>query len=194
MVAYDRAGFGESGVGPAGLSPRQQVGQLDAVLGRLRTPQDRIVVGHSYGGLLAVLHAHLFPSHLRGLVLIDPMNVRFVRATGDFVHSTVPHIDHPASAKDTAVARMVGTFDALMRDPDASDAGLRVPMVVIAAGEAWWNKPEIDRAWRVSHEAIAEAGPRRRLVVADGSNHDVPAKRPDAIIHAVLSLATSRPD
>ena len=194
VVAYDRAGFGESGVGPAGLTPRQQIGQLDAVLGRLRTPQDRILIGHSYGGLLAVLHAHLFPGHVRGLVLIDPMNVRFVRATGDFVYSTVPHIDHPASAKDTAVARMVGTFDALTRDPDASDAGLRVPVVVITAGVAWWNKPEIDRSWRASHEAMAEAGPHRRLIVADGSNHDVPAKRPGAIIDAVLSLAAPRPD
>ena len=188
VVAYDRAGFGGSGTGPAGLTPRQQVGQLGDALDRLRTPPDQIVVGHSYGGLLAILHAHLAPKHVCGLVLIDPMNARFVRATGDFVYSTVPHIEHPASAKDSAVARMVSTFDALVRDPDASDAGLRMPMVIVTAGEAWWKKAEIDRAWRASHEAIARAAPRRRLVVATGSNHDVPEQRPDAIIDAVVSL------
>lgn len=192
VVAYDRAGFGESGVGPAELAPRQQVRQLHEALERLRTPPDRIVVGHSYGGLLALLHAHLYPERVRGLVLVDPMNARFVEATGDFVQSTVPHIEHPATAKDTAIARMVRTFDELARDPAASDAGLKLPMVVITAGEAWWKKPDIDRAWRDSHQAIANGAPHRRLVVAEGSDHDVPDKRPEAIVEAVLSL-TARP-
>jgi pimeloyl-ACP methyl ester carboxylesterase len=188
VVAYDRAGFGESGTGPADLTPRQQVRQLHEALERLGTPPARIVVGHSYGGLLSLLHAHLYPKRVRGLVLVDPMNARFVQATGDFVQSTVPHIDHPASAKDTAIARMVGTFDDLARDPAASDARLEVPIVVITAGQAWWKKPDIDRAWRDSHMAIASAAPHRRLVVADGSDHDVPEKRPEAIVEAVLSL------
>jgi pimeloyl-ACP methyl ester carboxylesterase len=75
VVVYDRAGFGESGVGPAELTPRQQIRQLDEALERLRTAPDRIVVGHSYGGLLALLHAHLYPRRVRGVVLVDPMNV-----------------------------------------------------------------------------------------------------------------------
>jgi pimeloyl-ACP methyl ester carboxylesterase len=189
VVAYDRAGFGESGMGPAELTPRQQVRQLDEALERLGTAPDRIVVGHSYGGLLALLHAHLYPKRVRGLVLVDPMNARFVKATGDFVQSTVPHIEHPVSAKDTAIARMVRTFDALAGDRAASDAGLELPMVVITAGKAWWKKADIDSAWRDSHQAIANAAPHRRLVVAEGSDHDIPEKRPEAIVQAVLSLA-----
>ena len=192
VVAYDRAGFGESGVGPAELTPRQQVRQLHEALERLRTPPDRIVVGHSYGGLLSLLHAHLYPKQVRGLVLVDPMNARFVKATGDFVQSTVPHIEHPVSAKDTAIARMVRTFDQLARDPAASDDGLKLPIVVITAGQAWWKKPDIDGAWRASHQAIANAAPRRRLLVADGSDHDVPEKRPEAIVEAVMSLTVQR--
>src|SRR6185436_15289253 len=56
VVVYDRAGFGQSEIGPMNLTPRQQVEQLDRVLGALRTPSNRIVMGHSYGGLLAVVH------------------------------------------------------------------------------------------------------------------------------------------
>jgi pimeloyl-ACP methyl ester carboxylesterase len=192
VVAYDRAGFGESGMGPPDLTPRQQVRQLHVALERLGTASDRIVVGHSYGGLLTLLHAHLYPERVRGLVLVDPMNARFVKATGDFVQSTVPHIEHPVSAKDTAIARMVRTFDALARDPAASDAGLGLPIVVITAGQDWWKKPDIDRAWRDSHQAIVNAAPRRRLVVADGSDHDIPKMRPEAIVQAVLSLTAER--
>ena len=188
VVAYDRAGFGKSELGAWDLTPRRQMAQLDAALGRLGTPRDRIVIGHSYGGVLATLQAHLFAGRVRGLVLVDPMNARFVAATGDFVYSTVPHIEHPANASDSATARLVRSFDGLVRDPDAGDTGLRVPIVVITAGEPVWKKAEIDRAWRASHEAIAQAGPGRRLLVADRSDHDVPEKRPDTIVEAVLSL------
>ena len=192
VVAYDRAGFGESGMGPADLTPRQQVRQLHEALERLEPAPDRIVVGHSYGGLLALLHAHLYPEHVRGLVLVDPMNARFVQATGDFVQSTVPHIEHPTIARDTAVARMVSTFAELARDPAASDAGLALPIVVVTAGQSWWKKADIDRAWRDSHQAIVHAAPDRRLVVADGSDHDIPEQRPEAIVQAVLSLTVQR--
>ena len=148
VVVYDRAGFGGSGMGPAELTPRQQIRQLHKALERLETAPDRIVVGHSYGGLLSLLHAHLYPKQVRGLVLVDPMNSRFVQATGDFVQSTVPHIEHPTSAKDTAIARMVRTFDELALDPAASDAGLALPIVIITAGnlvEEAGHRPRVAR-------------------------------------------------
>lgn len=193
VVVYDRAGFGQSETGPMDLTPRRQVEQIDGVLDQLGTPPDRIVMGHSYGGVLAVVHAHLFPRKVRGLILVDPMNQRFVRATGDAVYSTVPKIDHPATSRDSALARMVTTFPELVNDTTAGDGDLTMPMVVITAGEPFWGKgPEMDQAWRKSHAAIADARPGRRLVVADGSKHDIPAKRPDAILDAAVSM-TSQP-
>src|SRR5690606_3477173 len=54
VVVFDRAGFGGSELGPADLTPHRQVEQLDRVLDRLNTPPERIVMGHSYGGVLAV--------------------------------------------------------------------------------------------------------------------------------------------
>jgi len=44
------------------------------------------------------------------------------------------------------------------------------------------------RAWRDSHKAIAHAGRHRRLVVAEGSDHDIPEMRPEVIVEAVLSI------
>jgi hypothetical protein len=39
-----------------------------------------------------------------------------------------------------------------------------------------------------SHQAIANAAPRRHLVVAEGSDHDIPGMRPETIVQAMLSL------
>ena len=117
----------------------------------------------------------------------DPMNPRFVRATGDFVYSTVQRIEQPATARDTALARMVRTFPGFVRDP-AGDGDLRIPVVVITAGTPWWGKPDIERAWRASHEAIAAAGPDRRLVMAEGARHLIAKERPEAIVEGVVSL------
>lgn len=192
VVVYDRAGFGQSDIGPMSLTPRQQVEQLDRVLTLLQTPQDRILMGHSYGGLMAVAHAHLYPDKVRALVLVDPMNQRFVNATGDAVYSTVPKIERPATRRDSALVRLVNTFDSIAKAPMANDAGLTIPIVVITAGEPFWGKG-LDEPWRGSHAAIAEARPGRRLVVAEGSKHDIPAKRPDMIIDAAAALVEGVP-
>jgi pimeloyl-ACP methyl ester carboxylesterase len=189
VVAYDRAGFGRSDIGPMDLMPRRQVEQLDRVLTLLQTPPDRILIGHSYGGLMAVAHAHLYPGKVRGLVLVDPMNQRFVTATGDAVYATVPKIERPATARDSALARLVSTFDSIAKDPIAKDADLTIPIVVITAGEPFWGRtPDMDGPWRASHTAIAGSRENRRLVIAEGSKHDIPAKRPDTILDAAALL------
>jgi pimeloyl-ACP methyl ester carboxylesterase len=191
VVAYDRAGLGGSGLGPVALTPRDQVRQLHEALERLGTPRARILVGTSYGGMMTLLHAHLYPAVVRGLVLVDPMNPRFVRSTGDFIYSTARRNEHPVTEADTAYNRVVETFPGFVRDPDAGDGGLRVPIVVITAGTPWWGKPEIERAWRASHEAMAAGGPDRRLVVAEGSRHLVAKEAPATIVEGVVSLLDS---
>jgi pimeloyl-ACP methyl ester carboxylesterase len=114
IVAYERAGFGRSELGPSDLSPVTQARQLGAALEQLRVPARRIFIGHSYGGLMAVLEAHLYPAQLAGVVLIDPMNTRFVDATGDFVYSTVPHITDPRTDGERAIEQLVRTFGELV--------------------------------------------------------------------------------
>lgn len=195
VVTYERAGFGKSELGPTDLTPAIQVAQLGKALERLAVPARWIVVGHSYGGLVTVAHADTYPAHVAGVVLVDPMNTRFVDATGDFVSSTVPHITEPKNDGERAIARLVRTFPELAAIARVAEPKLRIPMVVITTTRSVWNNREAeDRAWRASHAAIAGAAPGRRLVVAENSGHDVPSDRPDTIVDAVLSLlpATAR--
>lgn len=188
VVAYDRAGLGGSGPGPTDSRPEDEMRDLQSALARLKVPNWTIVVAHSYGAMLALLNAGRYPKRVAGLVLVDPMNTRFIEATGDFIFTTVPAITQPSNERERTIVRMVATFPELIREVSPLEPGLRQPMVVITAGKPWWGREDIDRAWRRSHEAIAAAGTQRQLVVAEGSDHGVPEDRPEVIVTSVQRL------
>jgi pimeloyl-ACP methyl ester carboxylesterase len=151
IVTYDRAGLGGSELGPADLTPEEEIRDLSDALDQLGTPAPRILVGHSYGAMLAILHAGLYPDHIVGLVLVDPMNPDFVQETGDFVQSTVPDIAAPGNDRERVVIRMKRTCSDLIARTAEIEPSLTIPIVVLTAGEPWWGTEEIDRAWRRSH-------------------------------------------
>lgn len=187
VVTYDRASLGSSDPGPAALTPEQEVRDLRGALESLGVPSRLILVASSYGGMLALLHADLFPDDVVGLVLVDPMNHVFIRETGDFVQSTVPDIAEPTNDRERLIVRMKRTLEELSDRVGEIEPELAIPIVVVTAGEPWWDREEIDRAWRASHETLA-GRPGRQLVVAEGSDHDVPDERPDVIVDAVARV------
>lgn len=71
MLSYDRAGIGDSR-STAPLTPAILTQQLLALLSNLGIRRPVVVVGHSYGGLIAVLHAAQAPAAVRSVVQIDP--------------------------------------------------------------------------------------------------------------------------
>lgn len=188
IVAYDRASIGSSDPGPADLTPEQEMRDLRGALASLGVPARTILIGTSYGAMLALLHAGLYPEDVAGLVLVDPMNHVFIEETGDFVQSTVPDVPEPTTEIDRLIVRMKRTLEELTDRTGAIEPELTVPIVVITAGKAWWGQGEIDRAWRASHETMAGRRPGRELVVAEDSSHHVAAQRPDVIVAAVARV------
>lgn len=73
VIAYDRAGYGASD--PAALSLDLQLGDLVAVI-EATGPTPCVLVGHSWGGLLAQMAAWAQPELVAGLVLVDPSHER----------------------------------------------------------------------------------------------------------------------
>lgn len=195
VVAYDRAGLGSSELGPSDLTPADEVTDLRRALAAVGAPPRTIVVGHSYGGMLALLQAGLYPDAVAGLVLVDPMNPRFVQATGDFVYSTAPDLSDPRTDRERALKRMVDGFEGLVRDVTPIEPGLKVPMAILTAGEPWWPRDDVNAAWRKSHAEMAAAAPNRRVEVVPGTDHDIPNERPGAVVRTVLAvIAEARAD
>ena len=72
-VSYDRAGLGWSG---PGLQPRTIWNVADewrTLMDRADIPKPRVLVGHSYGALVAIAYALRHPSEIAGMVLVDPV-------------------------------------------------------------------------------------------------------------------------
>ncbi len=76
VVAYDRAGQAWSDPSPNPRTPVFMVGELKMLLDRLDLQPPYILVGHSFGGLLARLYAGFRTEEVAGLVLIDSSDVQ----------------------------------------------------------------------------------------------------------------------
>jgi pimeloyl-ACP methyl ester carboxylesterase len=81
-VAYDRAGEGWSDLGPTPRTMRQEAHELHLLLAKAGIDPPYVLVGHSYGGLLARVYARDFPGEVAGVVLVDATHENTVLMLG----------------------------------------------------------------------------------------------------------------
>src|SRR5258708_2849048 len=70
--AYDRAGSGSSGPGPAPRTMAQEVFELHLLLDAADVRAPYVLVGHSIGGFLVRLYVERYGGDIVGVVLVDP--------------------------------------------------------------------------------------------------------------------------
>ena len=70
-ILFDRAGTGWSDPGPFPRRTRVEAEELEALLRRAGEPGPFVLVGHSYGGLLAANYARRYPARTAAVVLLD---------------------------------------------------------------------------------------------------------------------------
>ncbi len=198
VVSYDRAGFGRSELPSAPYDVRRELAALHSALQLLRLADSIIIVGHSYGGLLATIYAHEYPKTVLGLVLVDPNTVAFVDAVGGASSPLLVSFDtsRPLSKVELAGKRQVDAFPQTVVVARRSPPSTTLPIVLITAGNPFWPTAAANNARRTAHDELVRGGARRRLVIATGAGHQIPSARPDLIIAAVeevLSIAHSAP-
>ena len=201
VIAYDRAGFGQSDLPETPCDLREDTAALWRGLRSLGLDRDLVLVGLSYGGFLIRFEAAEHPDAVRGLVFVDPFTVEFVDALGiDYCdnHPMMGKLPFDASRPETlsklqrALVRMVG---APRRNLAEKMAVVRkavvpagIPVRVITSGTAWLPNPDELRAWRGSHERFTASIKGALLVLAEKSGHMIPYSEPDLLISVVSEV------
>jgi len=70
-LSYTRAGIGRSSVAAVPKTCHDLVEELSELLNELDVKKPYLLVGHSFGGLIARLYASLYPLDICGIVLVD---------------------------------------------------------------------------------------------------------------------------
>ena len=212
IVAYDRAGLGQSARDGITPTPRHVATRLRGLLARLGAGPPYVLVGHSWGGMLAYHYAGYYPAEVAGLVLIEPAPILTLSASEqiapfDSVGAGRAGFDAywsgfasffagaaPAVRAEFDVYRSLVTTELHERDLRPLPA---VPLIVIVAGKYLpiWSlevpyDPEayfgVDLRQRVREfERWVLASPRGTLVVSSHNTHAIPREDPDLVLWAV---------
>jgi pimeloyl-ACP methyl ester carboxylesterase len=193
--AYDRAGTGNSVAPPGVRDARDEIADLRRLLARARVAPPYVLVGHSYGGVLARVFAHLYPSETAGLVLIDTVGRDGRRRQ----LAIWPRSQAPEIRRGVATTVLDGVDLAVGEAIASRVTSLgRLPLAVITAGRQD-NLPRtpaplhraVKRLWDAMQDELAALSANSVHVVALASNHDVPSSRsgqPAVIVRAVRAV------
>ena len=175
---YDRAGIGDSARladAAPDPSPGSAAADLRATLQAEGVDPPYVLLGWSYGGLVAQAYAADFPDDLAGLVLEDPsVREQFTDATLDN-----PDIDWSEGGRDV-------DRDALVQQLAGLDLG-DLPVTVLSQD---LDEPWIE-AWWVTHDRLARATSDGVHAVGVGSGHAMHEDAPRLVARAVVATWTA---
>lgn len=198
-IAYARAGLGKSGTDGAPKTIEQHLQDLGAVMDTLAPNRKVLLVGHSYGGLLATEFARQHPHRLLGLVLVDPATMGqrqdFLRADHERVladDKALLSMLPPTMAEDykLLIAQLDSAAAATPRSlPDLPVALLTATQVAAepfvfeetAQGKALWKRQHADLFAGVSR------GTHQYFV----TGHNIHRENPKAVAEAIRLVATA---
>lgn len=196
---YSRAGMGFSGRADEPVRTAQDAADdLTLLLEEAELAGPYVLVGHSFGGLVARLYADQHSGDVVGMVLVDTSH-----------EEQLARYQERLSAEAWAIMSQVQGDNAENMDLAASGeevakaGGLEdLPLVVIraeaetvAAEDVGVPQAIVDEVNRVTNELkpilqqdLAEQSTNSELIIAEGSGHFVHLDRPDVVIDAIRGL------
>jgi pimeloyl-ACP methyl ester carboxylesterase len=199
--AYDRAGTGFSLPAGSSRTAQDDVDDLHGLLDRADIKGPYVLVGHSFGGILAQLYASQHPDEVAGVVLVDSSSFdqkrRYLKAIGParpgearIVTELRSFLTHPGRSPEGIDFNEVLSKGGSVRSIDPK------PLIVISAGQetsaqapARWRRT-FDRVWLSLQSDLARLSSNSRHVIAVYSPHFVmsPLGQPELVVRGVREV------
>lgn len=188
-MSYDRSGYGQSELGPADFKAIDEVKALKKCLEIQEFENNYILVGHSYGGFLVQLFLMQYPELVKGIVLIDPMNVRFVDGFGlDNLNAATEYFENPTENHEKAGNRMTDYFPEALELLRGKDLPNETPVILITAGKFPAIAADI---WRNCHQEMVKNSENHQMIIAEGNSHDIIRENPELVINAIKEMVNT---
>lgn len=201
-LALDLPGFGASPPPPAGIGAAGYADLIDPVFALFEQPP--LVVGHSFGGRVAVAREAARPGSASGLLLVGsplvrrpgrgrrpPLAYRLVRLAHRVGVLSDQRLEAEKRRRGSADYRAVGgvmrdVLVAVVNESYEEELGrIRVPVRLLWGGDD--SEVPVAIARRAA-EILAQSGGRVELEVLEGVGHHVPLSAPAALAGAVTAM------
>ncbi|MEO6103007.1 MAG: alpha/beta hydrolase [Pseudoxanthomonas sp.] len=196
-IAYARAGLGKSGTDGKPKTIPEHLDDLGAVIDAVAPDQKVLLVGHSYGGLLATEFARLHSERLQGLVLVDPATMSqrhaFKQANSDRVRADDKALLEmlPANLREdynVLIAQLDSAAAVAPREQPDLPVALLTSTQVAAQPLVLEETAQGKAIWKRQHAALF-AGYSRGTHQYFATGHNIQREDPKAVADAIRALA-----
>jgi pimeloyl-ACP methyl ester carboxylesterase len=187
-VSYDRAGLGQSELGPKPRSAKRIATELHTALEKAGVKPPYVLVGHSFGGIYVRVFAEMYPKEVAGMVLLDPSQESF---------NTWLKKNQPARLKD-AQAQIIRAPEGVRAEDAATDASYeearaaKVPpgilVILLSATEDETMPADARRVWIEKHKEWIATVPGAKHIVVEKTGHFIQAQQPELVIDTIRQI------
>ena len=188
VVSYDRAGVGQSDLGPKPRDAKTIAADLHAALVKADIKPPYVLVGHSFGGPYVRVFAGMYPAEVSGMVLIDPSQEAFdayirLNLTPALKEEEAKIAKAPQGVRDEYEA-----VQATYEQAQNAKVPAGVPVILLTASQDSGMPAEARRVWAEKHKEWIAKVPGGKLVIAEKSGHFIQAQEPDLVIAAIKEV------
>lgn len=190
-VVYERAGLGRSSLGQEPRSAAVIARELHELLETTGHPPPYVLVGHSYGGLLIRVFAHMYPTEISGLVLVDPATEGMYA----YLEKNYPEEwEAAAAALNEGFQLQWRAMPVAIAEAQAAWPLPAVPTTIITAQRPlgqWPLKGQADmKVWESEHQLLSDVIPgSRRVWIADADHMSILLS--DQLADEILKVASA---